>query len=39
MAVLAKIQVILGITGTQHPRSGGNTFLLDVDKHLLATTT
>jgi hypothetical protein len=38
MAVMVKIQVILGITGTQYPRSGGNVFLIDVDKYLLATT-
>jgi len=38
MAVMVKIQVILGITGTQYPRSGGNTFLIDVDKYLLVTT-
>jgi len=38
MAVMVKIQVILGITGTQYPQSGENMFLIDMDKYLLATT-
>jgi len=35
MAVMLKIQVILGITATQYIHSGGNMFLIDVDEYLL----